>query len=114
MKFYKGVLVTDLVSDYVPGSVTRRFNEALMWKERIESKKSKGAARHSRKGKACVIEIDFDESLLLSHEEFQRTGVSEHKRQNCWMSADHQKAQINTPVSYHILTTNEINNLVTP
>lgn len=113
MKFYKGVLESDLKHNYIPGTVTTVFNEALMWKERIESSKNKGAARNVRHGKAVVIEIEFG-GEILSHEEFQRSGVSEHTRSNCWTSQHKTKAQINSVVQYRILTTEEINNLYRP
>lgn len=110
MLFYKGVLQSDLKHNYVPGTVTTNFNEALMWKERIESSKSKGAARNVRHGKAIIIEINFD-GEILSHDEFQKAGVSEHNRNNCWTSQHKTKAQINEVVNYRVLTNEEINNL---
>lgn len=59
MKFYKGVLVTDLKPGYIPGTVTTVFNEALMWKERISGKKAKGASKHVRHGQSVIIEITY-------------------------------------------------------
>ena len=115
MIFYKGVLKSDLhIVNYVPGTVTKNFNEALMWKERIESNKSKGAAKHVRHGKAVIIEIMFDETILLDHNEFQRQGVKEHQRNNCWLSSAKDKAQINTNIDFRILTDEEINKLYKP
>lgn len=109
--FYKGVLLSDLTDNYIPGTVTKDFKEALMWKERIDSKKSKGAAKHVRHGKSVIIRLHYDESNdpLLSCEEFQRQGVSEHNRNSCWLSAAKVKAQINKVVSYEILTDEQIN-----
>ncbi len=108
MIFYKGVLEKDLnTSRYVPGTVTTNMSEALMWKERIEGKPKKGASLHVRHGKSVVIEINYDGDLL-SCEEFQRSGVKEHSRLNCWLSAAKDKAQINTPVSFKVLTLLEI------
>lgn len=110
MLFYKGVLKSDLKQDYKPGTVTTVFNEALMWKERIESNKSKGAARNVRHGQAVVIEILYD-GEIHTHEEFQKAGVQEHERMNCWTSQAKTKAQINTVCAYRILTTEELNRL---
>jgi hypothetical protein len=107
MIFYKGVLVSDLKSNYIPGTVTRSFQEALTWKERIESRKTKGAARHSRKGKAVVIEIDYEDALA-DPEHFQQADCTEHQRPNCWLAHDHVKAQINTPVTFRILSEDEL------
>lgn len=113
MKFYKGVLESQLRDRYVPGTVTTSFKEALMWKERIESNKRKGAARNVLHGVSKVIEIEYDENELLPCHEFQKAGVSEHNRNNCWLNSVKDKAQINTSVKYRILTENEINNLFT-
>lgn len=110
MLFYKDVLKSDLKQDYKPGTVTTVFNEALMWKERIESKKNKGAARNVRHGQAVVIEIVYD-GEIHSHEEFQKSGVQEHARMNCWTSQAKTKAQINSVCKYRILTTEELNQL---
>lgn len=103
IKFYKGVLVDDLCENFIPGTVTKDINEALLWKERAESRKCKGIHRHVRKGKAAVISIDLDADRLLDHAEFQRPGVSEHQRKSCWTSADKTKAQINHPVKYRVI-----------
>lgn len=113
MLFYKGVLKSDLKQDFIPGTVTTVFNEALMWKERIESKKNKGAARNVRHGQAVVVEIVYD-GEIHTHEEFQKAGVAEHSRMNCWTSSAKNKAQINTVCSYRVLSTNEINQLYKP
>jgi hypothetical protein len=112
-KFYKGVLESDLKTSYVPGTVTTVFNEALMWKERIESNKTKGAARNVRHGKSVIIEIVY-ESDIATHEEFQRSGVKEHNRVNCWTSSAKNKAQINSVCQYRILDDSEINQLYKP
>lgn len=109
--FYKGVLCTDLHEGYTPGTVTTSFKEAMQWCERISSNKSKGAARHIRHGKASIISIDYDESTLQQCNEFQKSGVQEHSRVNCWTSLAKNKAQINTPVQYRVLGDDEIWNL---
>ena len=99
MIFYKGLLVKDLKDNFVPGSVTTSLTEARMWADRISSRKTKGAAKHVRHGKSCIISFEIDEKNLLSHEEFQRAGVSEHQRKNCWMNQVRSKAQINTVIN---------------
>ena len=103
MIFFKGVLKEDLCSNYIPGTVTTSFREALTWKERIEGKPKKGASSHIRHGDSCVISIHVDETQLLSHEEFQRRSVKEHDRRSCWTSGDKTKAQVNHPVAFQIL-----------
>lgn len=108
MKFYKGVLKSDLKSVYTPGTVAVKFMEAFMWYERIGSKKSKGAARNVRHGEAVIIEIQYD-GELKDQTFFQQAGVQEHSRQNCWTSMAKDKAQINTPCTYRILSKDEIN-----
>jgi hypothetical protein len=112
MKFFKGVLLSDLKPDYIPGTVTTEFMIALSWKEVIQSNKSKGKARHVRHGEAVVIEIEYS-SHLAHHAFFQSAGYPEHQRTNCWTSAAQNKAQINTPCSYRILTEQEIDMLFT-
>lgn len=112
MIFFKGVLLSDLKPGFVPGTVTTEFNIALSWKEVIQSNKSKGKARHVRHGQAAVIEIEYDGNLAEC-EAFQRSGQHEHKRINCWTSAAKNKAQINTPCTYRILTDQEIDQLFT-
>ncbi len=112
MLFYKGVLESDLKPGYVPGTVTKVFKEALMWKERIESSKKKGAAKHVRHGKAVIVEIIFDGEILDACE-FQRAGVKEHDRLCCWTSVAKDKAQVNQPVAYRVLTETEIDKLYT-
>ena len=108
MIFFKGVLKKDLCRDYIPGTVTTSFREALAWKERIEGKPKKGASSHIRHGDSCVISIHVDETKLFGHEEFQRASVKEHDRQSCWTSADKTKAQINHPVAFEILDNHQI------
>jgi hypothetical protein len=93
--------------------VTTIFNEALMWKERIESKKNKGAARNVRHGESVVIEIVYVGNIG-SHDEFQKSNVKEHDRVNCWTSVAKTKAQINTVCEYRVLSDLEINNLYKP
>lgn len=112
MKFFKGVLLSDLKSEYIPGTVTTEFKIALSWKEVIQSNKSKGKARHVRHGKAVVIEVEY-EGDLAECEAFQCAGQHEHRRKNCWVSAAKDKAQINTPCSYRILTEQEMDKLFT-
>lgn len=113
MKFYKGVLEKDLCDNYVPGTVTTDFKEALMWKERIESKKNKGAAKHITHGKAVIITFNYNESLLKSSDNFQASGITEHSKENCWTSDSKTKAQINTNIDYYItLTDREIDALM--
>ena len=107
--FYKGVLVSDLSASFIPGSVTTDIKEALMWKERISSKKYKGAAKHVRHGSSCIVKIVVDTSEFLTADEFQRTGVSEHNRSSCWMNAIKSKAQINKVTDFTILTDTELN-----
>ena len=109
VEFFKGVLVMDLKDGYIPGSVTTDIREALMWKERISSNKQKGAAKHVRHGSSCIIKLTVDTSLFKTCHEFQRSGVTEHTRDNCWMNAVRSKAQINVPVSFTILTDDELN-----
>ena len=111
MIFFKGALKKDLCSNYIPGTVTRSFREALAWKERIEGKPKKGASSHIRHGDSCVISIHVDETKLFGHEEFQRASVKEHDRQSCWTSADKTKAQINSPVTFQILDNCQIDSL---
>lgn len=80
---------------------------------RISSNKSKGAARHIKHGKSCIIEIEFA-GEILHHEHFQKPGVAEHKRPNCWTSAAKDKAQINDICKYRVLTDKEIDQLYKP
>ena len=112
MKFYKGVLRKDLeVSSYVPGTVTTDIKVAYEWKLRIESAKRKGAAKHVRHGESVVIEISYDGELAdCSH--FQESGVKEHHRTNCWTSLAKDKAQINSLVSFKILSVSEAEKLL--
>lgn len=112
MHFFKGVLLSDLKPGYIPGTVTTEFKIALSWKEVIQSNKSKGKARHVRHGEAVVVEIEYDGNLA-DCEVFQRSGQHEHKRDNCWVSAAKDKAQINTPCKYRILSDQEIDSLFT-
>lgn len=112
MRFFKGVLLSDLRLGYIPGTVTTEFKIALSWKEVIDSNKCKGKARHVRHGKAVVIEIHYN-GHLADHEAFQRSGQHEHQRENCWISAAKNKAQINTVCEYRILTDPEIDRLFT-
>ena len=113
MKFYKGALANDLKSGYIPGTVTTVFNEALMWKERISGNKQKGAAKHLKHGRSVIIEIDYAGDIL-DHLHFQKEGVTEHSRVNCWTSLAKTKAQINTPVQYRVLSDSEINQFYKP
>jgi hypothetical protein len=106
--FYKGVLRSLLNDNFRPGTVTKDFKEALRWAERIKGSVKKGPSRHISHGKSCVIEIIFDERKLHHHDEFQKSGVSEHDRKNCWTSIAHVKAQINSKVEYRVLTDEEV------
>ena len=108
--FYKGVLVKDRQGSFIPGSVTTDIREALMWKERISSNKQKGAAKHVRHGKSCIIKITLDTQDFKDASEFQRSGVSEHGRDNCWMNSAKTKAQINTVQSFTVISDEELNN----
>lgn len=96
--FYKGVLKKDLKNGFVPGSVTTSLEEARVWADRIRSKKSKGAAKHVRHGESCIISFQLDTKDFQSHDEFQRAGVCEHKRLNCWMNQVQSKAQVNSAI----------------
>lgn len=110
MKFYKGALKStfrDVTRPYIPGTVAISINEALLWKERIQSKKTKGIHRNVRHGDSVIIEIHYDGEISGS-EEFQRPGVAEHQRGNCWTSLAKTKAQLNTPCRYRILDLSEI------
>jgi hypothetical protein len=109
--FYKGVKLSDLVKDYVPGTVTTSIAEALTWKERLESNKTKGVHREMRKGPSAVIQIEVT-GEIHDHSEFQKEGVAEHSRVNCWTSVAKTKAQINSVVSWRILTLDEIERLL--
>ena len=109
VEFFKGVLVKDLKDGYIPGSVTTDIREALMWKERISGSKQKGAAKHVRHGASCIIKLTVDISLFKTCHEFQRSGINEHTRDNCWMNAVCSKAQINVPTPFIILTDDELN-----
>jgi hypothetical protein len=108
MVFYKGTLRSFLKPGFIPGTVTRDVNEAACWADRISGKSKKGPSKHISHGKSCVIAIVYDEKKLKPAAEFQRPGVHEHKRENCWTSDAKIKAQINTPVEYEILTDEEI------
>ena len=112
MIFYKGVLCSFLDGKFIPGTVTINISEALVWAERIGGKKTKGACRHIKHGKSCIIQLEFDESLLLTAQEFQRAGVKEHNRLNCWTSEAKTKAQINNRVKYSVLTSEQVQNII--
>lgn len=106
--FYKGVLQKDLSNSYIPGSVTTDIKEALMWKDRISSKKNKGPAKHVRHGPSVIIKMTVDVSSFKDCKEFQREGVQEHLRDNCWMNTVRSKAQVNQVVPFVILTEQEL------
>lgn len=110
MLFYKGLLRKSLhETQFIPGSVAVTCKEAAVWRDRIRSNKSKGAAKHVQHGDAVVIVFEFDETALQGPEAFQAAGVTEHSRLNCWMSSSKSKAQINQPVaSYRILSDDEV------
>jgi hypothetical protein len=113
MKFYKGVLISHLNNNYVPGTVTTNFQIAFTWMNRISSNKRNGASRHVAHGKACIVEIEFD-GKIHHHDYFQKPGITEHKRPNCWTSAAKDKAQINDVCKYRVLSDSEIDNLYKP
>lgn len=92
-------MVSDLKDNFIPGSVTTDIKEARMWADRIASKKTKGAAKHVRHGKSCIISFEMETNEFHNHEEFQREGVAEHSRFNCWMNQVRSKAQINSVIS---------------
>lgn len=75
-----------------------------MWAERIASRKSKGAARHVKHGKSVVIRIVIDTAAFLDCNEFQRAGIAEHERANCWMNAVRSKAQVNVPINFTVVS----------
>lgn len=106
--FFKGVLQKDLSNSYIPGSVTTDIKEALMWKDRISSKKNKGPAKHVRRGHSVIIKMTVDVSSFKDCQEFQREGVKEHHRDSCWMNTVRSKAQINQSVSFVVLTDKEL------
>lgn len=110
MLFYKGLLRSELrETGFIPGSVAVNCKEAAQWRDRIRSNKKSGAARHVRHGDAVVIAFEFDEKTLKGPEAFQASGVTEHARENCWMSSTKSKAQINQPIAgYRILTDDEV------
>ena len=112
MIFYKGVLKSFLDEKFIPGTVAVDFKTAHVWKERIGGKKAKGASKHIRHGHSVVIEVHYDGDIH-SHDEFQVAGVSEHSRKNCWTSAAKDKAQINVPCKYRVLSDEEIDKLFT-
>lgn len=114
MKFYKGALKSSFINrtrPYLPGTVTTDINEALLWKERLQSKKTKGIHRNITHGESVVIEIIYDGEIACS-EEFQRSDVPEHQRGNCWTSVAKTKAQLNTPCSFRILSLEEIEMII--
>ena len=105
--FYKGVLESDLKLGYIPGTVTNNIQEALLWMNRISSKKTKGAAKHSRKGKSVIVKFEYCIDNLMTPEEFQREGVKEHERNSCWTSSLRVKAQINESANFEIVSESE-------
>lgn len=98
--FYKAVLESTLVDNFIPGTVTTKYEEAYIWWERYSSKKKniKGAGKHIQRGKAVIISFVYDTNLLANASEFQRPNVSEHNRLSCWTSEQKLKAQINTVI----------------
>lgn len=112
MIFYKGVLKSFLNEEFIPGTVAVDFKTAHVWKERIEGKKAKGASKHIKHGKSVVIEIQYN-GVIHDHEHFQMAGISEHDRKNCWTSTGKDKAQLNVPCKYRILSDQEIDQMFT-
>ena len=110
--FYKAVPVSSLRNGFIPGTVTASYNEAYMWWERYNSSKKniKGAAKHINRQPSAIIKFSFDETALMTSEEFQRAGVDEHSRNNSWTSAGKQKAQINTVIDNFVVVLDEKGN----
>lgn len=111
MIFYKGVLCYFLDDKFIPGTVTTNISEAMVWADRISGRKTKGACKHVKHGKSCIIQLEFDETLLLTAQEFQRAGVKEHNRLNCWTSEAKTKAQINNRVKYSVLSEEQVQDI---
>lgn len=124
--FFKALNRADLESmkngGFVPGTVTCDPEEALDWYyryhvpegKRIKSKEY-GPKRHLNRGKATIVAMRLDTSLFHGADEFQKSGTSEHERENCWTSAARTKAQINTPVAQFIeLSEEELFSLARP
>ena len=109
MRFYKACYKEDLKTNYIPGTVTTDIQEALKW-YRIYSSKKKNKFDIYRNGQPVIIYFDFCENLLFSGKEFQRKGVKEHVRKNCWTSSLKTKAQINEPVKVFIMSENQLLN----
>jgi len=78
------------------------IREALKWYLRYSSVK-KNTFGIDRNGTAIVVSFDIDAGSLMSMSEFQRKGVSEHERLNCWTSSTMVRAQINTPVKVRLV-----------
>lgn len=99
---------------FIPGTVTSDPEEALDWYYRYnvpQGKKIKnkeyGPKRHINRGEAVIVAMFLDVSAFHGADEFQRGGISEHARENCWTSATRTKAQINTPVTKFIELSDE-------
>jgi predicted transcriptional regulator len=109
MIFYKSIYKEDIKNNYIPGTVTTDIKEACVWFQKYSSvykKKKKFSIK--RNGEAIIIKFIFDENLIKSHLEFQKNGVSEHNRLNCWTSQYKTKAQINSPIeNIQIINLNE-------
>jgi hypothetical protein len=110
MLFYKACFEEDLCQNYIPGTVTTSLSEALKWYRIYFSKKRKRFGIN-RKGKVVIISMSVDTEHFLPAEEFQKKGVKEHSRQNCWTSSLQTKAQINTPTKVQLIPENTILNM---
>jgi len=94
MLFFKTIFKEDTFICFIPGTVTTNLNEAYKWyRIYLSSKKNKFFI--NRKGIPIIISFEFSENKLLSYHEFQKSGISEHNRKNCWTSSLKTKAQIN-------------------
>lgn len=110
MLFYKALFKKDLIPGFIPGTVTSDVNEAYKWFRRYKSKK-KSRYDICGRGSVVIIRFNFDETTLLTANNFQLAGVSEHNRLNCWTSSLKVKAQINTVVdTYTIVNINTVLN----
>ncbi|KKU52415.1 MAG: hypothetical protein UX72_C0005G0010 [Parcubacteria group bacterium GW2011_GWA2_47_10] len=116
--FFKALNKKDLdtakAKGFVPGTCTKDPAEALQWyyqynlpEGKKQKKKEYGARRHIKRGEAVLVAFRADTRNFLSATEFQRGGVHEHERKNCWTSGAKTKAQINTPVDAYVEITDE-------
>jgi len=111
MLFYKALFEEDIIAGFIPGTVTTDFHEAYKWWCRYSSVKRKKFGV-KRCGTPVIIRFDFDDKGLLPADEFQRVGIKEHARRNCWTGTIKTKAQINTPITPEIISTDDITRLL--